>query len=56
MIQVDHQLITPLSNVHGKPFKKQDYTDSKHKSPENYVSGNMQERAFSIPIAKSKRG
>lgn len=56
MIQVDNELVDPSTNIHGKPFLEKDYIDSDHKSPENYVSGNVEERAFSIPIANSKHG
>lgn len=56
MIQINTELVNPSTNIHGKPFLEKDYIDSTHKSPENYVSGNMEERVFSIPIASSKRG
>jgi len=55
MIQVDKELVTPSSNIHGKPRHKKNYIDEKHISPEAYVSGNEDERVFSIPLAKSKR-
>ncbi len=55
MIQVDSELVTPSSNIHGKLYYKKDFVDTLHKSNEFYVSGNMDERAFSIPLVKSKR-
>lgn len=55
MIQVDSELVTPFSNIHGKPIREKDFVDALHKSHELYVSGNMDERVFSIPLAKSKR-
>jgi len=53
MIQVDNDLVTPSSNIHGKLYHEEDFVDSQHKSLEFYVSGNMDERVFSIPLVKS---
>ncbi len=55
MIQVARELVTPSSNIHGKFYHKKDFVDAQHKTPESYVSGNIDERTFSIPLVKSKR-
>lgn len=55
MLQIDSELVTPSSNIHGKFYHKQDFVDAQHKTPESYVSGNMDERVFSIPLVKPKQ-
>ncbi len=54
MIQVARDLVTPLSNIHGKQFHNQEFLDSGHKSPDAYVCGNKDENIFSIPLPKRK--
>jgi hypothetical protein len=55
MFQVKKELITPSSNIHGKLYHDKDFVDAQHKSHKLYVSGNMDERVFSIPLVESKR-
>jgi len=55
MLQVDSELVTPSSNIHGKLYHEKNFVDAQHKSHKFYVSGNMDERVFSIPLVKSKR-
>lgn len=55
MIQVDRDLVTPISNIHGKFYHNQVFTDSRHRIPESYVCGNRDENIFSIPLPKKKR-
>lgn len=56
MMQIDSDLVTSSSSIHGKPYLKKNYIDINHRTPDSYVGGNLQERAFSNPISKSKRG
>lgn len=55
MIQIDKELVTPSSNIHGKLYHEKDFVDDQHKLSELYVSGNIEERVFSIPLVNSKR-
>jgi hypothetical protein len=41
-------LLTPRTNIHGRPRHEVDYTDSRHPTPESYVKGNPVERTLDI--------
>ncbi len=43
----DH-LLTPETNIHGRPRHEVDYTDSTHPTHESYVKGNSSERALDM--------
>lgn len=51
MIPLAKDLVTPSTNIHGKPRYDHGFTDSSHKDAELYVSGNKQEKLFSISLA-----
>ena len=38
------ELLTPQTNIHGRPRHKIDYTDSEHPTHESYIKGNPSER------------
>jgi hypothetical protein len=42
------KLLTPDTDIHGKPRHKTDYTDAGHPTHESYVKGNASEREFDI--------
>jgi len=48
--QVPPKLVTPKTNIHGKPRYPKDFVDGSHKTPEEYVSGRGHERSFTIPL------
>ena len=45
------RLVTPETDIHGRPRHKVDYTDAAHPTHESYVKGNASERDFEIPLA-----
>lgn len=55
MYQMDGEYLTPKTSLHGPPRHKKGFTDSRHKTPEAYVKGNPDERAFTIPLPPAKR-
>ena len=44
------KLLTPKTNIHGRPRHKIDYTDSGHPTHESYIKGNPSERAVDIVL------
>jgi len=48
--QLPAELVTPGTNIHGKPRHQQDFSDGRHKTPWQYVAGRADERAFTIPL------
>ena len=44
------KLLTPETNIHGRPRHQLDYTDSGHPTHESYVKGNPSERDFDIVL------
>ena len=48
--QLPAKLVTPKTNIHGKPRYPQDFVDGGHKTPWQYVAGRPDERAFTIPL------
>ena len=40
------KLLTPGTNIHGRPRHKIDYTDNAHPTHESYIKGNPSERAL----------
>lgn len=52
MHQVAKDLVTPSTNLHGKPRYEQGFTDSTHKTPEEYVSGTKAEQRYTIPVSQ----
>lgn len=53
--QLPADLVTPRTNIHGKPRYKDDFVDGAHKTPWDYVAGNPSERDFAIPLPKAPR-
>ena len=53
MIQIAKELVTPSTNIHGKPRYNHGFTDSNHSTPDLYVSGTMDEHQFTIMLSKS---
>jgi 3',5'-cyclic AMP phosphodiesterase CpdA len=51
--QLPAKLVTPKTNIHGKPRYPQDFVDENHKTPWQYVAGRANERAFII-LLKNK--
>lgn len=51
--QLPAKLVTPKTNIHGKPRYPQDFVDENHKTPWQYVAGRADERAFTIPLKKT---
>jgi len=45
----------PESNIHGRPRHAKDYTDSTHRTLEEYVRGLPQERKFTLELPPGKR-
>ena len=52
MYQVAKDLVTPAMNIHGIPRYKHGFTDSTHKTAEEYVCGTKAEQQFTIRIPK----
>ncbi len=52
--QLPRDLVTPSTNIHGKPRYPSDFVDESHKSPEEYVWGRTDERTFTIPLPAGK--
>jgi len=52
--QLPAGLVTPKTNIHGKPRYKSDFVDEGHQKPEEYVSGRADERSFTIPLSGGK--
>ncbi|MCX6907084.1 MAG: metallophosphoesterase, partial [Verrucomicrobia bacterium] len=48
--QLPAKLVTPKTNIHGKPRYPQDFIDAGHKTPWQYVAGRADERAFRISL------
>lgn len=48
--QLPAKLVTPRTNIHGKPRHREDFVDGNHKTPWQYVAGRADERAFTIPL------
>jgi hypothetical protein len=44
------ELVTPDTDIHGRPRWATDYTDATHSTHRTYVAGNASERAFDIPL------
>ncbi|HUT31945.1 MAG TPA: metallophosphoesterase [Planctomycetota bacterium] len=53
--QLPAELVTPRTNIHGKPRYKSDFVDGAHTTPLEYVAGSASERAFTIPLPEPKR-
>ena len=53
--RVPERLQDRSADIHGRPRHEIDYTDSCHPDHERYVSGNRDERSFSIPLNGPKR-
>ena len=49
------ELLTPNTNIHGKPRYKTGFTDTKHPTAESYIRGNPAERKFNIRLEGKKR-
>jgi hypothetical protein len=49
------ELLTPGTNIHGKPRYKLNYTDADHPTHELYIHGNRAERDFEIHLQGKKR-
>jgi 3',5'-cyclic AMP phosphodiesterase CpdA len=49
--QLPARLVTPKTNIHGKPRYSRDFVDEKHPTPWQYVAGRADERAFTIVLA-----
>ncbi|MBI5685298.1 MAG: metallophosphoesterase [Verrucomicrobia bacterium] len=49
--QLPARLVTPKTNIHGKPRYPRDFVDAKHPTPWQYVAGRADERTFTIPLA-----
>ncbi|NLE36495.1 MAG: hypothetical protein GX621_00555, partial [Pirellulaceae bacterium] len=47
------KLITPQTNLHGKPRHKIDYTDAAHPTHDAYMKGNASERDFEIVLRQA---
>lgn len=45
-------LVTPETNIHGKPRHATDYTDATHVTHEAYVQGNPTERTLEMALAR----
>jgi hypothetical protein len=54
MHSLPRELVTPMTDIHGKPRYKIDYTDAEHPTHQLYVAGNASERAFDIPLRQDK--
>ncbi|MDD4868996.1 MAG: metallophosphoesterase [Kiritimatiellae bacterium] len=52
---LSRKLLTPGTNIHGKPRYKIDYTDADHPTHELYIRGNQAERDFEIHLQGKKR-
>ncbi len=52
MHSLPKKLLTPDTDIHGRPRHAIDYTDVAHPGHEAYIRGNASERAFDIPLAK----
>jgi hypothetical protein len=50
------KLVTPETNIHGRPRYKTDYTDAAHPTAESYVKGNASERDFTMPMHGLRKG
>jgi hypothetical protein len=44
------ELLTPTTDIHGRPRHEVDYTDSRHPTHEAYIKGNASERALDIML------
>ena len=55
MHTIPQELITPQSDIHGRPRFKIDYTDSVHPTHEAYMKGNPEERDFVILLTGKKK-
>ena len=51
--QLPPDLVTPRTNIHGRPRHTEDFVDGSHRTPWEYVAGRADERSFTIPL-KSK--
>jgi len=51
--QLPPDLVTPRTNIHGRPRHTEDFLDGSHRTPWEYVAGRADERSFTIPL-KSK--
>lgn len=49
------ELITPATNIHGRPRYDRGFTDADHPTPEAYVRGTPAERHLVIPLPPQKR-
>lgn len=48
--QLPADLVTPKTNIHGKPRYPHDFVDGRHPTPWQYVAGLADERTFTIPL------
>jgi hypothetical protein len=48
--QLPPELVTPVTNIHGRPRYQRDFTDAGHPTAEEYVCGRPDERRFTIPL------
>lgn len=51
--QLPARLVTPKTNIHGKPRYPRDFVDARHTTPRQYVAGRPDERAFTMPLRGS---
>lgn len=51
MHSLPEKLVTPSTDIHGRPRYKTDYTDAQHSTHELYMKGNASERDFEIALA-----
>jgi len=55
MHSLPKDLVTPSSDIHGRPRYEIDYTDAQHSTHELYMKGNRSERDFEIALATTIR-
>lgn len=53
--QLPARMAQSAPSIHGKPRHGQDFTDTEHRTAEEYQSGRADERRFAIPLAGVKR-
>ncbi|MBM3889230.1 MAG: hypothetical protein FJ388_08905 [Verrucomicrobia bacterium] len=51
--QLPSRLVTPKTNIHGRPRHPRDFVDGQHKTPRQYIAGRPDERAFTIPLSRN---
>lgn len=51
-IPLPEHLHTPSTNIHGRPFNRQDFTDSAHPEHSTYLRGTEKERHLCTPLKR----